>query len=111
MENIAFAKLVGATNPNQQKSPSFNPRTAQVPAGGVGALGAKLLTRTAIAQAMINAVTNAPAYIRGIEPVAAALMSASVLPCRDTHRRENIAGEYQSPPSAKITIAATSTAR
>ena len=61
---------------------------------------------------MINDVTKALAYMSGMLADAAwARICSSVLSWSATHFFMKRAGEYQSPPSMKITMAATRTAR
>src|SRR6266705_6056216 len=103
VEKMELAKLVGAANANQQKKPSLAPRRAHCVAL-TGAAGGQWLARIAMPQAMITAQMNAIRYITGMLALAvSARICSSVRPCRATHFFENKKGEYQRPPSRKMT--------
>src|SRR5688500_6792494 len=103
-ENSELPKLVVAAKPSQQSAPMHAPAPAVV--------APKLLITIASTAAVTSPHTNTVKYISGIDFFAAsALSSSSVLPMSAIHGFAKSTGEYHRPPSMKMTMPLTSTAR
>src|SRR5258708_4758106 len=104
IENRADPKLVAPAKQNQQPDPSIAPCTT--------VCEGKWFVRTASPRDVTRAQRKTATYRRGICSLApAAFMSASVRPIKAIHFLANRIGEYQRPPSTKMTTPETRTGR